>query len=239
MITENYVLHSPKITCTTKIAFLSDLHGENPQGLERALDALAPDLIIVGGDLFDRRADNREALQLMEVITENCPCFYTPGNHELYVSDRKELYATLRNYGMTILDGKGMPFTTPAGQYLWISGISTSEQLDQLSQPPAEIFHILIYHYPEKAKACAGRFDLRLAGHEHGGIFRTKRINGLIGHSGLLPKFAGGYYDLEKGCMIVSRGLSKTCAGLPRLGNPPELVTIKLKPQQARKEADQ
>lgn len=99
MITENYVLHSPKITCTTKIAFLSDLHGENPQGLERALDALAPDLIIVGGDLFDRRADNREALQLMEVITENCPCFYTPGNHELYVSDRKELYATLRNYG--------------------------------------------------------------------------------------------------------------------------------------------
>ncbi|MCI8590267.1 MAG: hypothetical protein HFE77_06100 [Clostridiales bacterium] len=232
MFTENYVIRHRKITKKTKIAFLSDLHSEHPHGLERAVENHAPDLVIIGGDLFDRRAANEPALQLMDSLTENYACFYTPGNHELYIKERTELYATLRNLGMTILDGQSTPFTTDKGQRLWITGLTRREQSAKQSAPPDDLFHILIYHYPEKVLSWAGgTFDLILSGHEHGGIWRTKQINGLLGHSGLFPKHAGGLYQEKGTTLVVSRGLTSRIIGLPRFGNPPELVMVELLPE--------
>ena len=232
MITENYVIKNRKLQHKIKIAFLSDLHGENPYGLERAVEAHTPDFVVVGGDLFDRKTANEPALQLIDNLTENYACFYTPGNHELYIKDRTELYATLRNFGMTILDGQSAPYKTQTGQSVWLTGLTRTEQFAKQPVPPSDHVHLLIYHYPEKVLSWAGGvFDLILSGHEHGGLWRTKRINGILGHGGLFPKYAGGLYEEKSTALVVSRGLTSRIIGLPRFGNPPELVIVELTPE--------
>ncbi|MCI8332383.1 MAG: hypothetical protein HFE78_06125 [Clostridiales bacterium] len=231
MITENYVIQNRKIIHQTKIAFLSDIHSENPHGLERAVEAHTPDLVIIGGDLFDRSAASAPALQLMDGLTENYACFYTPGNHEQYLKEKQELFAALRNLGTTILDGQSAPFTTRKGQRLQITGFTRREQFTNHETAPDDLFQLLIYHYPEKVLSLAGgAFDLILAGHEHGGLWRTKRINGILGHGGLFPKHAGGLYQEKGTSLVVSRGLASRMIGLPRFGNPPELVIVELVP---------
>ena len=74
-------------------------------------------------------------------------------------------------------------------------------------------------------------FDLVLCGHAHGGQVRIPGlVNGLYAPGqGIFPKYAGGAYKLDKGSMIVSRGLAKS--NLPRVFNRPELVVITLEPE--------
>lgn len=92
-----------------------------------------------------------------------------------------------------------------------------------------DVYKILVSHRPEHIKLYAGYdVDLVLSGHAHGGQARIPFIlNGLYApNQGFLPRFAGGYYNINENLdFIVSRGLSfrKT---LPRVMNPPEVVVI-------------
>ena len=96
------------------------------------------------------------------------------------------------------------------------------------------VFTLLLAHRPEYVKDYDQySFDIILSGHAHGGQWRfPPLINGLYAPGqGMFPKYAGGKYTLknEHGTiMIVSRGLSYQQPKLARIGNPPELVLIKV-----------
>ena len=70
-------------------------------------------------------------------------------------------------------------------------------------------------------------FDLVLSGHTHGGqVCIPLLVNGLFApNQGWLPKYAGGQYDVEGTCLVISRGLSYN-PRLPRVFNPPEVVIV-------------
>jgi excinuclease ABC subunit A len=73
-------------------------------------------------------------------------------------------------------------------------------------------------------------FDLILSGHTHGGQVRIPKVlNGLYApNQGFFPKIVGGEYKFRTLRLIVGRGLSKKV--WPRVFNPPEIVTVDLKP---------
>ena len=96
-----------------------------------------------------------------------------------------------------------------------------------------DIYSILAIHVPNGVESYLHYgFDLMLSGHTHGGqIILPHVLNGLYAPGqGFFPKYGGGRYDFGKQALVISRGLSQKPLWLPRLGNPPELAIVTLKP---------
>jgi predicted MPP superfamily phosphohydrolase len=96
-----------------------------------------------------------------------------------------------------------------------------------------DVFSILAIHVPNGVESYLHYgFDLMLSGHTHGGqIIIPYILNGLYAPGqGFFPKYGGGRYDFGQQTLIISRGLAQKPLWLPRLGNPPELTIVTLKP---------
>lgn len=92
-------------------------------------------------------------------------------------------------------------------------------------------YSVLLSHRPDLINEYKKYdFDLILSGHTHGGQVRIpKALNGLYApNQGFFPKIVGGEYKFRTLRLIVGRGLSKKV--WPRVFNPPEIVTVDLKP---------
>ena len=248
----SYTLRSPKVERAIRIAFLSDLHscnyGENAQTLVSAIDRQRPDLILLGGDIFDDVLpdDNTEAL--LQQISGRYPCYYVTGNHEYWGG--AEAFARkmriLEESHVTRLDNEAAAVTVQ-GMQINICGVNDPEAakigdgfsfgaaLENIAQVSANRnFTLLISHRPERIDDYAKYpFDLVLAGHAHGGQWRIPHlINGVYApNQGVFPKYAGGMYMRGDTCMIVGRGLARESTRIPRFYNRPELVIIDIIPQ--------
>lgn len=112
---DEYVVESPALPeeldgC--RIVQLSDLHnkryGEDQKRLIRLLEKAGPDLILVTGDLIDKRRTKEDrwgnALSLIRQAVELAPVFYVSGNHEWESGLYKELRPQLETLGAEILD---------------------------------------------------------------------------------------------------------------------------------------
>lgn len=248
----SYNLRSPKVERAIRIAFLSDLHscnyGENAQTLVSAIERQRPDLILLGGDIFDDVLpdDNTEAL--LQQISGRYPCYYVTGNHEYWSGT--EAFARkmriLEENHVTRLNNEAATVTVQ-GVQINICGVndpeaakigerfSFNEALEHVAQVSANRnFTLLISHRPERIDDYAKYpFDLVLAGHAHGGQWRIPHlINGVYApNQGVFPKYAGGMYSRSDTCMIVGRGLARESTRIPRFYNRPELVIIDIIPQ--------
>ena len=248
----SYTLRSPKVERAIRIAFLSDLHscnyGENAQTLVSAIERQRPDLILLGGDIFDDVLpdDNTEAL--LRQISGRYPCYYVTGNHEYWSGT--EAFARkmriLEENHVTRLNNEAAAVTVQ-GVQINICGINDPEAakigerfsfnaaLENIAQVSANRnFTLLISHRPERIDDYAKYpFDLVLAGHAHGGQWRIPYlINGVYApNQGIFPKYAGGMYSRGDTCMIVGRGLARESTRIPRFYNRPELVIIDIIPQ--------
>lgn len=242
-----------RINAGTKIrlALLTDIH--NRRGLEviRALENLKPDIILLAGDLVQRRRSeirngeimNRNvALEEKQVnvlpFLKDCravaPVYMSLGNHEWMLSSRD--LQDLKDAGAVILDNE---FVRKRG--LALGGLTSGgfygykkkprcQWLETFEKEPG--FRLLLCHDPEywalKPPFLRDRdMDLVLSGHAHGGQIRIFGHGIFSPDQGLIPKYTGGVFAGPKGKMIVSRGLSNTVP-VPRLGNPTELVCIDL-----------
>ena len=239
-----------------RIALVTDLHacayGEGQRILLDAIDEQAPDLILLGGDIFDDKLPDDKAVAFLQAIGGKYPCFYVTGNHEYWSGEAAfgEKMAALRECGVRRLSGEAVSVEAGGGT-VTLCGVddpdawgsargyaeyregSFSEQAAQaFAQAEPGRFTILLTHRPEKLElyALLG-FDLVLAGHAHGGQWRIPGLlNGLYApDQGLFPAYAGGRYEKDGTVMIVSRGLARESTRIPRFYNPPELVMIDLK----------
>ena len=239
-----YTLHSERLSGMVRIALITDLHscryGPQQETLCRVLREQAPDLVLLGGDLFDDELPPQPALDLLQAAVAY-PCYYVTGNHEFWTGRVPEIKAYLTGLGVTVLDGSCTPVQV-RGQTVNVCGVDDPacgetafcHQLEavQTGRVP-EAYTLLLSHRPERTgQYLTGSFDLILAGHTHGGQWRIPGlINGFLApNQGLFPAHAGGLYSLGNTTLLISRGLARESTAIPRIWNRPELVVVDLEP---------
>lgn len=238
--TVTYTIENQDIAEPVRIACIADLHcchwGEGQRQLLDAVDAAAPDVVVLAGDILDDTMPMEQGYTVLRHLVENWPCYYVTGNHDAFDAQ------TVADFGITVLDGTYEELTVN-GQTIRVCGVSDprthgkdafATTLAALNGQNAgrEGFSLLLAHRPAYvAEYLPGGYDLILSGHAHGGQWRIPGLlNGLLApDEGLFPQYAGGCYDLDGTAFIVSRGLAKESTRVPRLFNPPELVLVDIK----------
>lgn len=244
-----YEVETDKISAPVRVALLTDLHscwyGKNQKNLVKAVQKQNPDIVLLGGDIFDDKISYDNAEIAVHQLAELYPCYYVTGNHEYWSNDIETILNILKDCGVTVLSGD-CDVIEVNGQILNIcgvddpdvtlyvmEGIPIEQQLVRAKEAAltvgAEHYTILLSHRPELLELYQKyNFDLVLSGHAHGGQWRIPGLlNGLLApNQGLFPKYAGGRYDYETGILLVSRGLARESTPVPRIFNRPELVII-------------
>ena len=122
----HYVIESSKISKQIRIALVTDLHscdyGENQKDLVSALGDQNPDVILLGGDIFDDVLSDDNTLAFLDGIQGMAPTFYVSGNHEIWSRRYGEMAEQLKKRGVTILSGTNHQLTV-GNQTISISGI--------------------------------------------------------------------------------------------------------------------
>ena len=245
----NYTIESDKIDTPVRIALVTDLHscryGEHEAELIEAIDSQDPDIILLGGDIFDDKLPNDNTVDFLEGIAGRYPVYYVTGNHEFWGgTDQYEVQMNiLEEFNIPRLQGDVLTLDIN-GNSIGLAGVDDydgylvdedlileNQFVDAYLNLDADSYNIILSHRPEYIDTySAHNYDLALCGHAHGGQWRIPGIlNGLYApNQGLFPKYAGGLYEDGNTTMIVSRGLARESTRLPRLYNRPELVIIDL-----------
>ena len=231
-----------------RIVQISDLHnaefGENNEKLLLMLKQADADIIAITGDMIDSRNTNVDvALTFVKEAVKIAPTYYVNGNHESRVPEEYEkLQKGLVEAGVTILENSSADITI-GDETITLIGINdptfrmelvddTMEQniAHQLASVilDNENYKVLLAHRPEYFDVYAGKVDLVLSGHAHGGQFIIPFVGGLVAHGqGLFPEYYTGSYINEKTEMIVSRGIGNSIIPF-RINNKPEIVVAEL-----------
>ena len=246
--TVRYTFTSPKVENSFKIALITDLHGnkygKNQSTLIDAIDKENPDVVLLGGDIFDDKISYEKSEETIAILSKKYKCYYVTGNHEYWSKDVDNILEIIKSYDITILQG-AVDTIDINGQIVNICGVDDPENYvyldggqtleDQLKQVEDKLnkdyYTILLSHRPEYYDLYSQYgFDLVLSGHAHGGQWRIPGIlNGLYApNQGLLPEYAGGLYEYDGGTLVVSRGLDRQGVKVPRIFNRPELVIIEV-----------
>ncbi len=236
-----------------RIVQLSDLHatqfGKDQQQLLSVIDSLDADLVLITGDLIDRRRTVNEkgmrpALVLLSELARRVPTVRVDGNHETLSPVAPHFRALCERTGVQNITGRGLP-VRKGDDRLVLLGIPDTAvfQFDEeawrdtmhtVHAPYKNDFCIALSHRPQYLEDYAQEgFALVLSGHAHGGQVRLPFVGGLFApEQGILPKYTAGLHNEGNTQMIVSRGLGNS--GFPlRFGNRPEVVVITLKTEDA------
>ena len=231
-----------------KIVHLSDLHGhEYGEGSETLLElvrAQEPDLIVITGDLIDRKSQLDLVPALARGLAAIAPAYYVTGNHEwgLGTGAVKDLKNLLAQCGVKVLSNQ-YEILERGGARIALAGVddpngyadqTTPEELyARIQGETPGLFTLLLAHRNDCFDRYAGAgYDLVLSGHAHGGIIRLPFAGGLIGTDRrLFPKWTSGVYTLGDSTLFVSRGLGNNTVPFRgfRIFNRPELAVVTLK----------
>ena len=252
-----YEIKAKGLTHPICIVLVTDLHscayGPDQRELLDVIDREKPDLILLGGDIYDDDLPDGNTLTFLKGVSPKYPCYYVPGNHEYWRDDFSEKMAELDSLGIYRIAGQ-MVSVDVRGDRLNLCGLDDPYAWEGkgAEKPPADhsfrdqlarlgalfkggAYTILLTHRPECFDLYASYdFDLVLAGHAHGGQWRIPGIvNGLFApNQGWFPKYAGGRYEQNGTEMVVSRGLARESTKAPRIYNRPELVILDLQADQ-------
>lgn len=245
-----YTLSSPKVTKPVNIVFLSDIHSmkfkDGGRKLFETIDKVNPDCILLGGDIFHKYATDEDFERTYELMKNlvikygNC-CFVT-GNHEFNCGKPDEIKQKAADLGMKILGEESFVLTTADGQDFLVGGTDYEAygeeavllQKENFVKRAEEsgLFSVLVRHIPMRVENDE-KIDLILSGHNHGGLWRLPKTDvGVAGGGGkIFPKFTHGKYDFNNSCLIVGSGITTETYFLPRLYNPPEVVSVSVVPK--------
>ncbi|AOR25120.2 phosphoesterase (plasmid) [Clostridium taeniosporum] len=233
------------------IAHISDLHnkmfGKNQVKLLNKVKSISPDIIVITGDLIDRRKyDLDTAIKFVSGAVKIAPVYYVSGNHEAWSGKFPLIKEKLMDMGVYILDDKAFKLSKGSGSihllglsdpdFLtsnYMDGTDTSKMGEQLTKWSTDkSFKILLSHRPELFDLYfQNNIDLIFTGHAHGGQFRIPGIGGVIApDQGIFPKYTSGSYNKGISTMFVSRGLGNSIFPI-RIFNRPEIVQVTLKVQ--------
>lgn len=241
---KKYDVISQKVYNSVRIVFVSDLHnnnfGKNQSCLKELIAEQKPDVVLLGGDIYDYVGDANNATILLKWLAKNVPTYYVTGNHEMRMEELKAMKANMRSLGIRVLEGDSHAFEIGSSR-INIHGVDDARDKTLFNKQLKKVgkkldvseFNLLLSHRPEQVNQYEKYFfDLILSGHAHGGQWRLPGlINGLYApQQGMFPQYAGGEYDLANGTkLIVGRGLMVKHQQFPRIFNPPELLVVDIK----------
>lgn len=232
----------PDVFSGFRIAHVSDLHNDDPGDgfatLLTLLKAENPDIIAVTGDLVDCRTPDMDiSAAFMKQALQIAPVYYVTGNHEaaLY-ADYPQFENRLIEMGIKVLNNEAITLTKQ-GESIVLLGFSdpNTEKLDEsgriamMQSHSQNNYTVVLSHRPEIFREyVAGKADLVLTGHAHGGQFRLPFIGGLYSPGeGILPVYDAGLFTQNETMMYVSRGIGNSLFPI-RFNNRPELPVYTL-----------
>lgn len=211
-----------------KLAQISDLHvggwmtRERLQHVVDKVNALRPELVAITGD-FATRAAQRHSPMISEVLSTLEPrveAFGVLGNHDHWTNP-KIIREALRKSGVQELENSFHTIRRDGGVLhlcglddAWIGAADVSRVLETLPAANRKTggSAILLAHEPDFADeySRAGRFDVQLSGHSHGGQIQIPLVGPI--HLPLYgEKYHTGRYQVGNGSkkltLYVNRGV--------------------------------
>lgn len=224
-----------------RIAQLSDLHvssvftRDRVEEIVERTNALSPDLIVLTGDFVDGTPEKRGYdLEPLKNLKAKYGVFGIEGNHEHYV-DYDGWMRFMPTLGMTWLKNASVPVEIN-GKTLSVIGLTDpmaqryGRELPDIVKASAEVpeqtsFRLLLSHQPKYAALYAGKADLMLSGHTHGG--QVLALNPVVGK--LNNGFIRGLYEVGDMKLYVNQGTDVWNGFLLRLGTVGEISLLTLK----------
>lgn len=229
-----------------RLVHVSDLHvgngleGERLSDLVRRVNALAPDLIAVTGDLFDGHgAAVPDGARRLGALRAPLGTYAVLGNHDLFTG--YELVASqLAAHAPQLVLLRGEARRLPTRGPLHVAGVDDPGR-DWTRHAPSEgtlralaasvpegECKILLVHRPDAfPRASRAGFALVLSGHYHGGQIALPTAGGRWSPARLLSPFHRGLYRGEGSVLYVTRGVG-TAGPRIRLGSRPEIALLEL-----------
>lgn len=225
-----------------RVVFLSDLHAgtfrKTPwyERIAQEVAALHPDLLILGGDYVQDRAEPVADLAPLAPLTTRYGKFFVLGNHD-YLDRPREIRETIASWGYEDLTNRSVSIRLPAGRHgadgraLELRGIDDVwyGNPSRFTRSSYLIPHLLVSHEPDTLMDLKeGDTDLVLIGHTHGGQVRFP----LLGALWPIPTKLGRSVDRGRRVVngirgLVSNGLGEA-DGRMRLFDPPEIVVVEI-----------
>ena len=231
-----------------RIAQVSDLHNaEFDKYNSTVLQPIflsRPNIIVITGDMIDsRNTDVDVALSFAQKAVNIAPVYYINGNHESRVPEEyEELKKGLTEAGVTVLENESVDITV-GEDTITLIGINDPtfrmELVDDTMEqnvghqlmsviPDNDNYKVLLAHRPEYFDVYAGKVDLVLSGHAHGGQFKIPFVGGLVAPGqGFFPEYYEGSHIKDNTEMIVSRGIGNSIIPF-RINNKPEIIVAEL-----------
>ena len=236
-----------------RLAVVSDLHGNDPTLPLSRLQAAAPDVILVAGDLMNGdglRDENASGYAFLRACCEIAPTYYSLGNHEIDCHHKGNpwrkptprplddaIRARVAQTGAILLENTHAQIAPD----VYICGLSSGINGDANHPDKHALekfnrlygYRILMCHHPEYFTPYIAKtsIELTVCGHAHGGHWRFFGRGVYAPGQGLFPKYTAGVVD---GRCVISRGLGNH-TWIPRIFNTPELVVIELVPDAQQK----
>lgn len=223
-----------------EIVQLTDLHisrlFEAPwvEAVVAQTNALAPDLIVITGDLIDGDLEVRLAdVAPLQALSAPDGVYTIPGNHEYYfgypewmahyqtlgIETLANQHVVIGNEGANIVLAGVTDFSAPRNAF------PAPDVNEALEGAPDNAPIIMLDHQPrDAAVAASAGVDLQLSGHTHGGM--------ILGFDRLVARanngFVSGFYDVQGMTLYVNNGTGLWPGFALRLGKPSELTRITL-----------
>ena len=223
---------SAPLASPIKIAHLTDLHtyglGRRELKMLEVLKAEQPDLIAITGDSISVSSNYPGLRDVLSQMHAPLGVWIVRGNHEDWypIKDEQEFY---KFAGTTLL----LNSSREVCPGVWLVGFDDlfggKPDADKgFGGVPESAYKIALFHSPTFIESAAGRCDLALAGHTHGGQVRIPFVGPLW-----LPPFSGefvaGWFEREGTRMYVSRGVGTSILDVRFLSRP-EIAIITVGP---------
>lgn len=251
IVVSSYQITSDKITKEIdgfRIVQVSDLHNKDfGNRLIGHIKKLNPNIILVTGDIIDRRSkDIDTAVEFLYEAVNIAPVFYVTGNHEASSPFYEELQNAMESLHVFQLDDASFEYNyngekiqllglrDPAFSFdlMYSNSDSGNSVLKEkiLQQKKETAFNILLSHRPELFHIYQEtEVDLVFSGHAHGGQVRLPFIGGIVApNQGFFPKYTSGTHSNGDTTLVISRGLGNSIIPV-RVFNRPEVVCVTLK----------
>lgn len=220
------------IATPIKIAHITDVHtyglGQRERKMLEVLQAEQPDLIAITGDSINVTSNYPGLREVLAQMHAPLGVWVVRGNHEDWwpVKNEQEFYESA---GTNLL----LNSSAEVRKGVWLIGFDDlyggrPDAEKAFAGVPESAYKIALFHSPPFFEAAAGRCDLALAGHTHGGQVRLPLIGPLW-----LPPFSGtfvaGWFERQGTRMYVSRGVGTSIIDVRFLSRP-EIAIITIGP---------